>query len=214
MKKFSILMLFILTAFLLITSAAISQDAGTDTGTDTGIENGTDTGTDIEAEETTDATEETTEATEEATSDHLTTEDTATEHAEKVFEKEEVQILKGKPRSFSDGYNTYVNDKVRFELFEVDNIMPDTKFYKVDENAEQKYTEPFTLNEEGGHVLYYYSVDKMGNKEMQKSINVIVDTTAPEVTVIVKAPFAKTGETIYASDKFSYEYTIAAKDNI
>ena len=190
MKKFSILMLFILTAFLFITSAAISQDAGTGTESD------------VKA------------ASEDVTSDNLTTEDATTENAEKVFEKEEVQILKGKPRSFNDGYNTYVNDKVRFELFEIDNIMPDTKFYKIDNGADQKYTEPFTLSDEGAHVLYYYSIDKMGNKEMQKSLNVIVDKTAPEVIVVVKAPFAKTGETIYASDKFSYEYTISAKDNI
>ena len=182
MKKFSILMLFIFTAFLFLTSAAISQDAGTDS--------------------------------ENIVSDNITTEDATTENAEKVFEKEEVQVLKGKPRSFNDGYNTYVNDKVRFELFEIDNIMPDTKFYKIDNGADQTYTEPFTLSEEGAHVLYYYSVDKMGNKEMQKSLNVIVDKTAPEVIVVVKAPFAKTGDTIYASDKFSYEYTISAKDNI
>ena len=92
--------------------------------------------------------------------------------------------------------------------------MPDSKFYKIDDTADQKYTEPFTLTAEGPHVVYYYSVDKMGNKEMQKSINVIVDKTAPEVQVVVTAPFSKTGEVIYASDKFSYNYTISAKDNI
>ncbi|HOP29020.1 MAG TPA: hypothetical protein P5120_01505 [Spirochaetota bacterium] len=200
MKKFSILMLFIFTAFLFITSAAISQDA--DTGTESDVNTTTE-------EVTTDNA-----TTDNVTTDNVTTEDATTENAEKVFEKEEVQILKGKPRSFNDGYNTYVNDKVRFELFEIDNIMPDTKFYKIDDGADQKYTEPFTLSDEGAHVLYYYSIDKMGNKEMQKSLNVIVDKTAPEVIVVVKAPFAKTGETIYASDKFSYEYTISAKDNI
>lgn len=198
MKKFSILMLFIFSAFLFLNTAAISQDAGNTTGTETKTTENV----------TTDKAAET------ITSEHLTKEDNTTEHAEKVFEKAEVQILKGKPRSFTDGYNTYVNDKVRFELFDVDNIMPDTKFYKIDGGEEKKYTEPFTLTDEGPHVIYYYSVDKMGNKEMQKSINVIVDKTAPEVTVVVTAPFSKTGEIIYASDKFSYNYTITAKDNI
>lgn len=198
MKKFSILMLFIFSAFLFLNTAAISQDAGNTTGTETKTTENV----------TTDKAAET------ITSEHLTKEDNTTEHAEKVFEKAEVQILKGKPRSFTDGYNTYVNDKVRFELFDVDNIMPDTKFYKIDGGEEKKYTEPFTLTDEGPHVIYYYSVDKMGNKEMQKSINVIVDKTAPEVTVLVTAPFSKTGEIIYASDKFSYNYTITAKDNI
>ena len=192
MKKFSILMLFIFTAFLFLSSAAISQDAGTDTGTET------------EVKTTTDG----------ATTEHLTTEDATTEHAEKVFEKQEVQVLKGKPRSFSDGYNTYVNDKVRFELFDVDNIMPDTKFYKIDNAAELKYTEPFTLSDEGAHVIYYYSIDKMGNKEGVKAINVIVDKTAPETLVTITAPFAKNGDKIYASETFTYNYAISSKDNI
>ena len=68
MKKFSILMLFIFSAFLFLTSAAISQDAGTGTGTGTGTE------------------------AEKKVSDNVTTEDATTENAEKVFEKEEVQI--------------------------------------------------------------------------------------------------------------------------
>lgn len=154
-------------------------------------------------------------ATDEAvTTDHLTMEDSAADHAEKVYEKDDVQLLKGQPKTFTDGYNTYVNDKVRFELFEMDNVMKDSIMYKIDEGEEQKYTEPFTLSEEGNHVIYYYSVDKMGNKESMKSINVILDKTAPETLVTINAPFSKNGETLYAAENFTYNYTISAKDNI
>ncbi len=207
MKKFSVLILFIFTAFLFFSSAAISQDeAATD-------ENTVKT-EDVVTDDTVKDEETVTEDTEEASDEHAVKEDAATEHVEKVYEKEEISALKGKPKTFTDGYNTYVNDKVKFELFDIDNVMKDSIFYKIDDQQDQKYTEAFTLKDEGNHVVYYYSVDKMGNKEEQRSMNVIVDNTAPEVVVTITAPFSKNGETIYASDKFSYNYSIAAKDNI
>ena len=208
MKKVSILSLFIFTAFILISGAAISQET---VSTD-------DTATVTTEEKAAVTTEEkaadTTVKTEAATTEHLTMEDTASEHAEKVYEKEDVQLLKGQPKTFTDGYNTYVNDKVRFELFDMDNVMKEAVMYKIDDKEEQKYTEPFTLADEGSHVIYYYSIDKMGNKESMKSINVILDKTAPVTMVTINAPFSKNGENIYASETFTYNYTVSAKDNI
>lgn len=208
MKKVSILSLFIFTAFILISGAAISQET---VSTD-------DTATATTEEKAAVTTEEkaadTTAKTEAGTTEHLTMEDTAAEHAEKVYEKEDVQLLKGQPKTFTDGYNTYVNDKVRFELFDMDNVMKESVMYKIDDKEEQKYTEPFTLTDEGSHVIYYYSIDKMGNKEAMKSINVILDKTAPVTLVTINAPFSKNGENIYASETFTYNYTVSAKDNI
>jgi len=206
MKKVSILSLFIFTAFILISGAAISQEKADVTDEKAAV-----------TEEKAAVTEEKAAVTEEkaaVTTDHVTTEDTASDHAEKVYEKEDVQLLKGQPKTFTDGYNTYVNDKVRFELFNVDNIMKDSQMYKIDEKEETKYVEPFTLSDEGSHVIYYYSVDKMGNKEAVKSLNVIVDKTAPATLVTITAPFSKNGENIYASETFTYNYTISSKDNI
>lgn len=213
MKKVSILALFIFTAFILISGAAISQEnviteekaaVTTDDKAATTEEKAATT-TDDKAAATTDN---------QVTADHLTKEDTATEHAEKVYEKEDVQLLKGQPKTFTDGYNTYVNDKVRFELFDMDNVQKDSVMYKIDNKEEQKYVEPFTISDEGNHVISYYSIDKMGNREALKSLNVIVDKTAPETIVTVTAPFSKTGENIYASESFTYNYTISSKDNI
>ena len=200
MKKVSILSLFIFTAFILISGAAISQEAVT--ADKTATSNDQTVKTDDKA------------ATDTAATDQLTKEDTAAEHAEKVFEKEDVQLLKGHPKTFTDGYNTYVNDKVRFELADIDNILADIIMYRIDNKEEQKYTAPFTLSDEGSHVITYYSIDKMGNKEAVKTINVIVDKTAPETLVTVTAPFAKNGDKIYASETFTYNYIISSKDNI
>ena len=212
MKKVSILSLFIFTAFILISGAAISQEnTTTDKAAVTTDDKAAAAATDDKAAVKTEDKAATTDG---ATTEHLTKEDTATEHAEKIYEKEDVQLLKGQPKTFTDGYNTYVNDKVRFELFDMDNVMKDSVMYKLDTKEEQKYTEPFTLSDEGSHVIYYYSIDKMGNKESLKSLNIIVDKTAPESLVTITAPFSKNGDKIYASETFTYNYIISSKDNI
>ena len=200
MKKISILSLFIFATFILISGAAISQETvKTDDKAAVTTEDKAAVKTDDKAAGTT---------------EHVTKEDTMADHAEKVYAKDEVTALKGKPKTFTDGYNTYVNDKVRFELFDLDNIMKDMVFYKLDAKEEQKYVQPFTISDEGSHVIYYYSIDKMGNKEAVKAINVIVDKTAPDTLVTVTAPFAKNGDKIYAAESFTYNYSISSKDNI
>lgn len=185
MKKLSLLMICLFSAFVFFSNAAVSQDTTTTT------------------------TEEKT-----GTTEHVTTEDTTVDHVEKVYDQGDIQSLKGTPKSYTDGYNTYINDKVKFQISDIDNIMQDSIFYKIDSAEEVKYAGPFSITDEGTHLVQYYSVDKMGNKESVKNINVIVDKTAPEVVVTITAPFAKTNDKIWASEKFSYQYAIAAKDNL
>ncbi len=223
MKKVSILSLFIFSAFILISGAAMSQDAVTEEKAAVKTEDKAAVTTEekaaVKTEEKAAVTTEEKAAVkteEKAAVDtgNVTTEDAAANHAEKVYEKEDIQLLKGQPKTFTDGYNTYVNDKVRFELFDLDNVMKDSVMYKIDAKEEQKYTAPFTLSDEGSHVIYYYSVDKMGNKESLKALNVIVDKTAPDTLVTITAPFSKNGDKIYASETFTYNYALSSKDNI
>ena len=198
MNKFSLIPALILSFFLTLSGFVFAQEDAENA--DEGIV------TEEVAEEVTDEAAGITE--------QDIAEDTVVEEKEKIFEKEDVLALKGTPKTFTDGYNTYVNDKIQFKLSEVDNIMQDKIFYKINDQEELLYEGPFALKDEGSQVIYYYSIDKMGNKEEQRSLNVIVDKTAPEVIVTITAPFSKTGEKIYASDQFKYEYTISAKDNI
>jgi len=146
--------------------------------------------------------------------DHVTMEDTATEHADKVYDSDNVKALKAKPVSYTDGFQTYINDKVQIVLDDIDNIMTDSIFYRIDDGEERKYSGPFTINQEGNHVIYYYSIDKMGNREGMRAINVIVDTTPPETTLTITASFSAQGNQVYASDNFTYAYTINSKDAI
>jgi hypothetical protein len=145
---------------------------------------------------------------------HVIMEDTATEHAGKVYDDDNVKVLKEKPITYTDGYQTYINDKVAIQLRDMDNIQEDVVFYRINDGAEQRYTEPFFIKEEGSHVVYYYAVDKMGNKEGVKALNVIVDMTPPETVLTITASFAAQGNRIYASDNFSYSYTINSRDAI
>ena len=146
--------------------------------------------------------------------DHLIIEDSATEHAEKVYEDDNVKALKAKPMSYSDGRVTYINDKVLISLEDIDNVMTDSIFYRINDGGEVKYTGPFNITQEGSHVIYYYSVDRMGNREGVRTLNVTVDLTPPETILTITAPFAAQGSQIYASNNFAYNYTITSRDAI
>ncbi len=208
MKRASNVLLLIFSALMLLCVNAFAQDAATDASDPAATEVNEDGhSTDTEGESAAPA-----EQPAEENSATVTDEDASIDSAAKLYENEQIVALKGTPKAYTDGFNNYVNNKVRFELSTVDNIITGEIFYKVDDQAEQKYSSPFSIKEEGAHVIYYYSVDKMGNREMQKSMNVIVDATSPQVAVTITAPFAKTGEQIYASDKFSYNYSIESKD--
>jgi beta propeller repeat protein len=47
---------------------------------------------------------------------------------------------------------------------------------------------PFSISEPGDYTLDYYSVDRVGNVEAQRSVNLIVDAGAPEITAFAVEP--------------------------
>lgn len=52
-------------------------------------------------------------------------------------------------------------------------------YYKINNGSQQQYSGPFTINQEGIHNITYYSVDKLGNTESTKSVQVKIDWTPP-----------------------------------
>lgn len=124
--------------------------------------------------------------------------------------KEEIATAALKAVSFNNGVNTFVNSKVKFELFSKDNIATDKILYKLNAGNEMEYTGPFAIYEEGRHTITYYAIDKVGNKEDPKTFKVIVDNTPPVVNVSVSAPVIKSGDKLYASKNFTF--VIEAKD--
>ena len=133
----------------------------------------------------------------------------------KELSKEEIIMQSAKGgKIYCDGYNTFINSKVLFELGTRDNIYEDTIYYKLDGGEVKLYSGPFSIDKEGKHVITYYSVDKLGNQEASRDIVVICDITAPVVSVSMNAPFVKVGDKFYVSENFVYTYAIEAQDNL
>jgi len=58
----------------------------------------------------------------------------------------------------------------------------DTIFYKIGDGEWSEYTGNISLTEDGTHTIYYYAVDNVGNVEGEKSIEVKIDKTSPEIS--------------------------------
>ena len=52
-------------------------------------------------------------------------------------------------------------------------------FYKIDGGSPQTYAAPFSISDSGFHTLIYWSVDRAGNTESQRSMQIRVDSVAP-----------------------------------
>jgi hypothetical protein len=115
--------------------------------------------------------------------------------ADKKEEKKVVVLPAAK--TFTDGAAIYVNSQVLFKLTATDDISLDKIEYKIDDAAPLVYQNPFSLATEGPHSIKYYGIDRMGNKEAEKSYSVIVDNTGPAVIVTANAPMKKVGEKLY-----------------
>ncbi len=56
-----------------------------------------------------------------------------------------------------------------------------TKYSLDDGQSYQIYSDPFAINQEGSSAVKYFSVDKAGNDEVVKSLNLHIDKSAPEI---------------------------------
>ena len=112
-----------------------------------------------------------------------------------------------KAKQYNDGATLYVNSKTVFRLASRDNFLADKVLYKIDGGAETVYDKEFAITAEGKHVVTYYGVDKIGNKEDEKSFTVVVDNTAPETTVNSKFPIYSANGKFYVSKQFTFNIT-------
>ncbi len=149
--------------------------------------------------------------TEETMEDAAVIPDTESPESEELTKEEVIATDAEKAASHFDGLNHYVNSKVMFELSVKDNLLADKVMYKINGDEEMVYESPFRLTEEGKHNISYYGVDRVGNREDMKYFKVVVDNTAPEVSVTASQPVVKSGEKYYASQAFSF--SVDAKDN-
>lgn len=115
-----------------------------------------------------------------------------------------------KARTYFDGYNTFVNSYVAFILSSRDNLIEDKAYCQIDSGEFAVYSAPFTLSAEGKRTISYYSVDKIGNRELKANeFQVIVDNTPPEISVASNMPTI--GNRLYAVKGLALQ--AAAKDS-
>ncbi|HEC81346.1 MAG TPA: hypothetical protein ENI42_02825, partial [Thermoplasmatales archaeon] len=58
--------------------------------------------------------------------------------------------------------------------------------YRIDNGKWKMYSQPFRVTGECVHIIQYYSIDNLNNKEKTKSQIVYVDNTPPETTLEIK----------------------------
>jgi hypothetical protein len=78
------------------------------------------------------------------------------------------------------GTNGWYNDQAQVTLSATDTPSGvETTFYKLDDGAQQTYSAPFNISDSGYHTIIYWSVDRAGNTESQRSMLIKVDSVPP-----------------------------------
>lgn len=85
---------------------------------------------------------------------------------------------------YNDGKTLYATSKTRFALDAQDELstLKSTE-YKIDDSPYQSYKDPIRIEAEGSHRIVYRSIDQAGNIESEKVYLIIIDNTAPAVSV-------------------------------
>ncbi len=88
----------------------------------------------------------------------------------------------------------WYNEKVAVELKATDNLAGiNATFYKINEGKWHLYKRIFNVSNEGINIIRFYSVDKVGNVEEEKSIIIKIDYSPPETKYLVNAKYGKDG---------------------
>ena len=109
-----------------------------------------------------------------------------------------------KAKSYSDGDKVFVNSSVKFKLSSVDNLEVDKIQYQINSSEIKSYETPFVIEDEGKHLIKYFGLDKSGNKENEKNFEVVVDNTAPAITVNTTKPVRKIGGVNYITKNMKF----------
>jgi fibronectin type 3 domain-containing protein len=92
----------------------------------------------------------------------------------------EVKVDKAAPETNSDAPTDWVNGEVQVNLTANDNQSGIAQTYYSINGSEYVEGTTFTVDQEGVNQVSFYSVDKAGNKEAAKVVEVKIDNTAPE----------------------------------
>ena len=111
-----------------------------------------------------------------------------------------------------------ISGSTKIELDAFDNLSGlKSIYYYIDENDESIYKEvissqKFAMIDEGNHILYYYSIDNVGNKERVKSFSFFLDHSPPNAQVLIlNESFENNGNTYVSS---TTNFKVIAEDEM
>jgi hypothetical protein len=142
---------------------------------------------------------------------NTSTNETAVEKAEEVVK----DLMGSKEKSgevvTASKETLFITSKTAFTLeAKDDSSMIDYIEWKPKNGDYRRFTQPIRISEEGATEIHYRSVDKAGNSETPKVLVVVVDNTAPRVSLIPSEQFFVLDGVPFTSKNNSY--TIVAED--
>ncbi|MYL49335.1 hypothetical protein GLV98_07550 [Halobacillus litoralis] len=106
--------------------------------------------------------------------------------------------------SAGDVGDKWQNSGIEISLSSTDPLSGVAKTeYRINEGEWKEYTTPVLIDEEGSHTLDYRSIDHAGNEEEVKSINVKLDSTAPDTAMSTEKRDGDMEVTLSSSDALS-----------
>lgn len=126
-------------------------------------------------------------------------------------------ITSGK-KGLNNSFSGPVSISLQAVDYAQDGIDPSGVFkirYSLDGSPFETHTAPFTVSSEGRHTVKYAAIDLLGNEEVEKTYDFVIDNKSPEVSVSfdpVKKAFTYTGIDANLSDFNVSSNTITAKD--
>ncbi|MBI4655414.1 MAG: Ig-like domain-containing protein [Elusimicrobia bacterium] len=129
---------------------------------------------------------------------------------------------------FEESGKIYINENSKIVLISTDPVVNDVSvgvsstIFKIDEGIFNEYVSSISLTE-GKHKIIYYSIDKLGNQELEKTIEIYVDATPP-ITSIIPSGTVRTDGNYYipksgdnAGDPYAplwFSYKLSAYDPV
>ncbi|MEW6618612.1 MAG: Ig-like domain-containing protein, partial [bacterium] len=98
-------------------------------------------------------------------------------------------------------FGSFVHPQTGFSLTAIDELAGVAEVLcKIDNEEWKKYPGTFSISQEGGHRIGFQAIDNVGNPSKEQIIDVIVDSTPPEVQMDIDR---KSGCFVHSQTKFS-----------
>ncbi len=100
----------------------------------------------------------------------------------------------------------YASGVVKYSIIASDSLSGvKTIEYSIDSGKYETYTNPFSVEKAGDHIIKYRAIDNVGNSSAEKTFSIFVDTEKPVVKIIPSGKFYIKDNKQYAPKNFQYQ---------